>query len=309
MQGVAARVRPRDVVFGPQKLRSPWRVLLFLALTFGGYWLLAAASAPLVSLWGGMFWNIASRSTLGIVAMLVASFIMMRWVEHRPLAAMGLPLGKETLPGFLRGAAVGGAFVALLVVLQTVIGWLRPAPDAGTVIGWLESMSGLALLLALAALTEELLFRGYAFQVLVEGTGVPVALVLSTVLFAAVHLNNPAVTALALLNIALAGIIMALAYLRTRSLWVAFGLHWAWNWVMAAVFDLPVSGIDIDVPGYDTLLSGPELATGGAFGPEGGLPTTLLSLPLIVWLFRTRWLSQSPRMAELRPLVNARDLP
>jgi len=309
LQGVVARVRPRDVIVGPEKLRSPWRVLLFLALTVGAYWVLATVSAPLVSLRGGAFWNIAGRSLLGIVAMLIASFVMMRWVEHRPLSAMGLPLGKETLPGFLQGAAVGGAFVALLVVLQTVIGWLRPAPDAGTVIGWLESMSGLALLMALAALTEELLFRGYAFQVLVEGTGVPVALTLSSVLFAAVHLNNPEVTTVGLLNVALAGVLMALAYLRTRSLWVAFGLHWAWNWVMAAVFDLPVSGIDFDVPGYDTLVSGPDLATGGAFGPEGGLLTTLLSLLLIVWVFRTRWLSQSPRMAELRPLVNARDLP
>jgi membrane protease YdiL (CAAX protease family) len=99
---------------------------------------------------------------------------------------------------------------------------------------------------------------------------------------------------------------MAAAYLRTRSLWVAIGLHWAWNWVMAGLFDLPVSGIEFEVPGYDTLMLGPEAMTGGAFGPEAGLLTTLLSVPLIIWLFRTPWLSESQRMVELRPLIDSR---
>ncbi len=131
-------------------------------------------------------------------------------------------------------------------------------------------------------------------------------MILTSGLFALIHLNNPAVDTVALVNIALAGVLFAGAYLRTRSLWVAIGMHWAWNFVMAAFFDLPVSGIIFDVPGYDTLARGPDLFTGGDFGPEGGLLTTILVLPLVVWVFRTSWLSQSPRMVELKPLVDAR---
>lgn len=302
-------MRARVLFFGPEKLRALWRVLVFLILVFGTAWLLLTLTSPLVPTEEGFFWGLAFPSALLVAAILLPSFVMMRWVERRPFAAMGLPLGKEAPRGFARGAAIGGGFIALIVVLETIVGWLRPAPDAGTLLAWLEEMVGLALLLGVAAAAEELFFRGYAFQVLVEGAGVTLALILSTSMFVVVHLRNPAVTSLGLLNIAFAGLLMALVYLRTRSLWVAFGLHWAWNWVMAAVFDLPVSGVDFDVPGYDTLVIGPDFATGGAFGPEGGLLTTLLSLPLIVWVFRTRWLSQSPRMAGLRPLVNARDLP
>ncbi|UCC48181.1 MAG: CPBP family intramembrane metalloprotease [Gemmatimonadota bacterium] len=302
-------MRARDVFFGPEKLRALWRVLIFLVLAFASFWLLLTVTSPLVPSEQGYFWGLAFPSALLVVAILLPSFVMMRWIERRPFAAMGLPLGKEAPRGFLRGAVIGGGFIALIVVLETVVGWLRPAPDAGTLLGWLEEIVGLALLVAVAAAAEELLFRGYAFQVLVEGAGVTLALILSAGTFTFVHLRNPEVTSLGLLNIGFAGVLMALAYLRTRSLWVALGLHWAWNYVMAAVFDLPVSGIHFDVSGYDTLLSGPELVTGGAFGPEGGLLTTVLSLPLIVWVFRTRWLAESPRMAALKPLVDARDLP
>lgn len=302
-------MRARGLFFGPEKLRALWRVLVFLMLVFGTFWLLLTLTSPLVPTEGGFFWGLAFPSALLVAAILLPSFAMMRWVERRPFAALGLPLAREAPQGFLRGAAIGGGFIVLIVVLETIVGWLRPAPDAGTLLGWLEEMVGLALLLAVAAAAEELLFRGYAFQVLVEGAGVTVALIVSAGTFTLVHLNNPEVTSVALLNIAFAGLIMALAYLRTRLLWVALGLHWAWNWVMAAIFDLPVSGIHFDVPGYDTLPIGPELATGGAFGPEGGLLTTVLSLPLILWIFRTRWLTESPRMAESRPLVDARDLP
>ncbi|MGD2152956.1 MAG: CPBP family intramembrane metalloprotease, partial [Gemmatimonadales bacterium] len=160
--------------------------------------------------------------------------------------------------------------------------------------------------LVVAAAAEELLLRGYAFQALVEGAGVIVAVILTSGLFALIHLNNPEVGWVALLNIGLAGVLFAAAYLRTRSLWVPIGMHWGWNFVMVAFFDLPVSGIVLDMPGYDTVVRGPDLLTGAAFGPEGGLVTTLLVLPLILWVARTKWLSQSKQMVELKPLVDTR---
>ncbi len=238
--------------------------------------------------------------------LLIASAVMMRWIEKRPFAAIGLPLGNEMWRGWLQGAAIGVAFMALIVVIQTVVGWLRPAPDAGTVTGWLGIQAGMVLMFAVAAAAEELMLRGYVFQVLVEGMGAWPAVIVTSVLFAVIHLGNPNIDAIALVNIALAGVILAGVYLRTRSLWVAIGLHWAWNWVMAGWFDLPVSGIDFDVPGYDTVELGPDWFTGGVFGPEAGVVLTGVALILIVWIYQTPRLRESTQMAERRPLVDSR---
>ncbi len=283
-----------------------WRLLLFLAIAIAAISGLVAVLSLLISFeFGGL-----AEMALGFAALttglLIASAIMMRWIEKRPFAAIGLPLGKETWRGWLQGAAIGAAFMALVVVLQTVVGWLRPAPDAGTVTGWLGMQAGMALMFAIAAAAEELMLRGYAFQVLVEGMGAWPAVIITSVLFALAHLGNPNIDALALVNIGLAGVILAGVYLRTRSLWVAIGLHWAWNWVMAGWFDLPVSGIEFDVPGYDTVELGPDTFTGGVFGPEAGIVLTLTALILILWIYHTSALKESPQMAELRPLVDSR---
>jgi membrane protease YdiL (CAAX protease family) len=240
------------------------------------------------------------------LALLAASYVMMRWAERKPFVALGLLPGREGLVEAGKGALIGGGFIAVLVVAQTLLGWLRPAPDAGTLLGWLGQFFVLGIVLTIAAAAEELMLRGYPFQVLVEGAGVIVGVILTSGLFAMIHLNNPEVDWVALLNIGLAGVLFAAAYLRTRSLWVPIGMHWGWNFAMGAFFDLPVSGIVFDMPGYDTVELGPDLFTGGGFGPEGGLLATLFVLPLIVWVSRTRWLSESPRMAELEPLVDSR---
>jgi membrane protease YdiL (CAAX protease family) len=301
-------VRVRGLFYSGERLRAIWRLLLFVALTVAGLWVLGTA-ASLITLRlqrVGELWELAIPSIVIVLSLLFASAVVMRWVERRPVAAVGLPLGREAWKGFGKGALIGGGFIALIVVLQTLVGWLKPTPGPGSLSGWAEYLGGLALLLAVAAAGEELLFRGYPFQVLVEAMGAPLAVILSAVAFGAIHAFNPEVGFTAVVNIALAGVIMAAAYLRTRSLWVAIGLHWAWNWVMAGLFDLPVSGIEFEVPGYDTLMLGPEAMTGGAFGPEAGLLTTLLSVPLIIWLFRTPWLSESQRMVELRPLIDSR---
>ena len=301
-------MRARDLFFGPEKLRAVWRLLLFAVITV---WTLVAlgvaASLVLARVrLTGQLWELAIPSGIAVAALLFSSWVMLRWVERRRFAALGFPPGREAWRGLLRGAAIGGGFMVALVALQVAVGWLKLEPEAGTLAGWLGSIGSLALLLAVAATGEELLFRGYAFQVLVESTGAPLAVILSSAAFGALHVFNPEVGLVAVLNIGLAGVIMATAYLRTRSLWTAIGVHWAWNWMMSAVFDLPVSGIDFDVPGFGTAIVGPDPFTGGAFGPEGSVLTTVLSVPLIVWLLRTRWLAESQRMVELRPLIDSR---
>jgi membrane protease YdiL (CAAX protease family) len=301
-------VRVTDLFCGPEKLRGVWRLLLFLVITVAMLFAVGFAISLILDRieLAGRLWELAIPSGIVVTALLFASWVMLRWVEGRRLAALGFPLGGDMWRGLLVGVAIGGGFIVAVVALQIAAGWLRLETDGGTLGGWLARVISLALLLAVAAAGEELLFRGYAFQVLVESTGAPLAVVISSAAFGALHVFNPEVSYIAVANISLAGAIMAAVYLRTRSLWTSIGLHWAWNWSMSAVFDLPVSGIDFQVPGYDSVMLGPEPVTGGAFGPEGSLLTTLLSLPLLVWLFRTRRLKESQRMRELRPLIDSR---
>jgi hypothetical protein len=110
----------------------------------------------------------------------------------------------------------------------------------------------------------------------------------------------------AIVNIFLAGVLLSLAYVRTRSLWFATGLHAGWNWTMASLFGFPVSGLSIvDTPLYDARETGADWWTGGAFGPEAGLAGTLAVLAGVLWLWRTRALAESERMRARRPLVDA----
>ena len=113
--------------------------------------------------------------------------------------------------------------------------------------------------------------RGYLLTTLVEGVGAPFAVAITSVLFAMLHLLNPAPTFISTAMVALAGVFLAVIRLTTGSLWAAWAGHLAWNLVQAVALHAPVSGLPLDTPGYRLVDHGPAWATGGAWGPEGGL--------------------------------------
>jgi membrane protease YdiL (CAAX protease family) len=138
-------------------------------------------------------------------------------------------------------------------------------------------------LFALAALAEEVLFRGYIFQTTIQAITFLPAMILFSTLFALAHWGNPNVSAGGLVNIAIAGVWLSFAYMKTRSLWLPFGLHWGWNFSLTTLFSFPTSGMTH--PNRQLFVldqSGPEWLTGGAFGPEGGVLATL-ALVLCTW--------------------------
>ena len=112
------------------------------------------------------------------------------------------------------------------------------------------------------------------------------AIVLVAVVFALVHLANPNVTSLAIGNIALAGVFLGLAFYAPGGIWTAWGAHLGWNGMLAAL-DAPVSGVPFRIPFIDYDPGAPAWLTGGAFGPEGGLASTL-ALTIAVLVAR-RW--------------------
>ena len=282
----------------------------------GAVWRLAAYAVLFMAL-SGVLLRVAGRLGLegddalsfgptaaSLLASLVAGWVMMRGVERRPFGAMGFAPGRAAAGESGTGMVVGAALLGAAVLLVAATGGARWIPDAGTLPGYLGFALRTLAFFAVAAALEEVLFRGYPFQVLERGIGAWPAAVLLSLLFAAAHAGNPNVRALGLANIFLAGLMLSAAYLRTRSLWFATAVHLGWNWTMATLLDLPVSGLEIDTPLYTGTETGPDWWTGGAFGPEAGLAATLVLAAGTAWLVRTHRLRESPDVRRLGPLVD-----
>jgi uncharacterized protein len=131
---------------------------------------------------------------------------------------------------------------------------------------------------------EELAFRGYILQRLAQAWGLPAAVVASSLVFAMVHVLNPNVRLLAVIGLFAAGLLLACAYLVSRSLWLPIGLHMGWNLAEIHLLGFPGSGIT-EPSLFRSAVHGPEVVTGGAFGPDGGLvglAATLLGMIILL---------------------------
>ena len=186
---------------------------------------------------------------------------------------------RDDLPmaGAPKGLGLGLAFG--FVIFSIVVG-VAAIVDVYNIIGEGGTSQLVPVLLAVAVLPgfmEELLFRGILFRWLEEFAGSWFALALTSALFGFAHLFNPNATALSSFAIALeAGVLLGGAYMLTRNLWMAIGLHAAWNFTQGWIFDVPVSGTDQDGM-VEAQLSGPELLSGGAFGLEASLIAMVLA--------------------------------
>ena len=195
----------------------------------------------------------------------------------------------------LRGIAAGLAFGILPAAVAMMLGaftagagWLR---DAGSLGDWLAQSAKTVLILAPAALSEELMFRGLPMVVAARAIGRGRAIVLLSVIFAVAHIRNPDVTTAGLGNIALAGIWLSLAFFSPGGMWTAFGAHLGWNATLAALA-APVSGLPFNIPYIDYRMGQPVWLTGGAFGPEGGLLATLALTVTVVLV--AQWIRKEP---------------
>ena len=112
------------------------------------------------------------------------------------------------------------------------------------------------------------MFRGYPFQHLEQGIGAIGAIAVFSVLFGAVHLANPGASLWGLVNTILIGVLLAISYLRTRALWLPWGIHFGWNFALGVLFGLPVSGLRLFNVVVRTTVSGPNWVTGGSYGVE-----------------------------------------
>jgi membrane protease YdiL (CAAX protease family) len=260
---------------GPLKAAG-WTVLflaggfaLTLALAFGGF----AISGGLVPGESGPR-PLVIQTVSGL-----ASFGLLTWAIGRRALRLSLeelrwkPL-SDAPRGFGRGLLLGVAAATVALGLSVLMTDAEFLPDAGGPRAYVLQLAKTALLLAPAALLEELVFRGVGQVVLARAVGRLPAILTLSVLFALAHAGNPDSTPLALLNIALAGIFLGLVFYAPGGIWAAWGAHLGWNATLAAL-DAPVSGLPFRIPWIDYRPGGPSWLTGGSFGPEGGLLATV----------------------------------
>ena len=178
-----------------------------------------------------------------LVAALVATALSARLLEHRSLASVGYKLHRGWTGDFAFGSLIGASSIALAVGIEAAAGAV--SFDVQTRDGWflMRAFALLFFFFLIAGAIEELLFRGFAFQALVHNIGPFAAIAFTSILFGLAHIRNDNATAFSTINTMLAGVWLGVAYLMTRSLWLATALHYSWNLVMVFVFGLPVSGI------------------------------------------------------------------
>jgi membrane protease YdiL (CAAX protease family) len=271
-------------VSGDGRLRAPWRIAIFLA-TFVALSIPSALlfNGPLAFLGEWIELSSASNQFAVTLAVIGAHVVMLRWIDKRPSSYAWLNASaarqRVVATGFLLGALpIAAASLALLG-----IGWLSIGPAAPG--PWAVVALRLSVFLAVAAFFEELFSRGYVFAALKDWMGAPAATGLTSVAFGLLHLANPGARAQPIVMVTLAGIFLAAVLLATQSLYAAWAAHFAWNWVMAVPLHVSVSGLAVPRPGYETVDSGPDWATGGPWGPEGGAFAAVAMVAVMVWMY------------------------
>lgn len=273
-----------------RRLRPSWR-----------FWV-SVAAIVVAGLFSGTFASLAPRKALHgyaselvfttlLFLSLLGGFAALLYLLDRErgyvLGAMGLRLDRAALHDSLMGTALGAGMVAVSVGFMAVVGrvelhWVGSGPRVAVMV------LGVAYVTMLAAMNEELAFRGYPFQRLVEGIGPVGGIVFLSVLFGALHLGNPHVSLWGFLNTIEVGALLAVAYLRTRSLWMPWGIHFGWNFALGLGFGLPVSGLNDFAVAVQGTAVGPEWLTGGSYGLEASLTgTVVIALSFGALLFLT----------------------
>ena len=277
------------IFFSPDepRLRAGWRFLIqtILFFLFGTIVAILAASLGL-DLGSLIFGNV-----LNFIAVTGSVFIARRWLDKMSFESLGLKLSQQALIDVLVGIGITVVQMGLIFVAMLALGWLRFEgfawefdPISTVITGVLTFFIGFLFV----GWNEELLSRGYHLQTIASGTNLFWGVIISSAVFGLLHLANPSASWVSTAGIFFAGIFLAYGYIRTRQLWLPIGLHIGWNFCEGVVFGFPVSGLDI----YALTrieVTGPEIWTGGPFGPEAGLIVlpALLVGALLIYLYTT----------------------
>ena len=299
------------------RLRAFWRLLLqgivFILITLLGSLVvgiivgvvIAAGGADLTdpatfAMISGHPLTRAGSAVTSLIAMFVSYWIAARWLDRRAFADFGFHLNRSWWIDLGFGLFLGAVLMLLIFLVELALGW-------GTVTGSMQSFQpefsfwggilGAVVTFLCVGIYEEMLSRGYHLRNLAEGfnfkgvnprTALLIAYLLSSSVFGFLHFFNQNATWVSTFNLIIAGLFLGLGYVLTGELAIPIGLHITWNFFQGNVFGFPVSGGQAGATFIAIQQGGPELWTGGAFGPEAGLigllAIALGSLLTVLWV-------------------------
>ena len=231
-------------------------------------------------------------------------FLAGKLLDRRPFADFGLHLDRRWWRDLGFGAALGAGLMALIFAVELAAGWIevtaflavaRPGSSF-----WLALLGALVVFVCVG-IYEEMLSRGYQLRNLAEGLAwrwwtargaLVLGWVLSSAFFGLLHSGNPNATPTSTAFLMAAGLFLGLGYVLTGELAIPIGLHITWNFFQGPVFGFPVSGTSHAASVVAIRQLGPDVITGGAFGPEGGLiglvALAIGSAAIVYWVRRAR---------------------
>jgi membrane protease YdiL (CAAX protease family) len=281
-------------------VRSGWRVLLYFVTILVVYYLLAVLA--------GLTHVVPPQSFLFLfyIAVVLAAFLMLKVIDKRRFSSVGFPLHGRVLNEILLGFLIGAAMIGIVAAVEIAVGAVKLSirPGVGTVL-LLKNFGLSFIFFAYFAMGEELLFRGYPYQAFIEGMGPVVATILMSMIFGALHLANPDASFFSTVNTMLAGAFLSVAYLKTRTLYFPFGLHFAWNFVQSFFLSLPVSGLLTNRTIFVPTDYGPDWLTGGRYGPEAGIGTTVIMVLAIAYFILERRIKPAYDVVALNSRIAA----
>ena len=281
-----------------RRLRAGWRLLIQAIMLLVILSIVSIAVVLLTVFLGIDLNSLPALSPVNLLptalSMTLAVWMGRRLLDRRSFVSLGFHLDRRALTDLMVGFLIPAVMMGVIYLLELAVGWLRfdgwawqTIPSGQVALGVLSGLLGFAVV----GYQEELLSRGYHLQNIRDGMGLGWGLLLSSGIFALMHLGNPNVTWYTTLpGLLVAGYFLAYGWVRTRQLWLSIGLHIGWNFFEGSVFGFPVSGFDL-VGLIRQTPTGPVTFTGGPFGPEAGLvlvPAMAVGVALVWWYTRRR---------------------
>lgn len=283
-----------------------WAIILSLIFMYGGSLMGSLATVPLFLALRNipLFFNnkdllslLITLFSFAFISLLV--FFRVKVIEKRSFSSIGFNK-NNWLKKYSLGFFIGLAMMSIIVLILFPFGYITVEKNPIQPVGISAIASVLVILLGwiIQGATEEIVTRGWLLNVLSTKYNIGVGLLISSTLFGLMHLTNPNVNYIAVINIILVGLFYGLYVIKTNDLWAVCGMHSAWNFAQGNIFGFKVSGLDVSVGSLiDLNLVGSDFVTGGIFGPEAGITATfilLASIGILLFIDKKRYFSNKP---------------
>lgn len=264
-----------------------WAIILSLIFMYGGSLIGSLATVPLYLALSNvpLFFNnqdllslLITLFSFAFISLLV--FFRVKVIEKRSLSSIGFNK-NNWLKKYSLGFLIGLVMMSIIVLILLSFGYITVEKNPIQPVGVSAISSVLVILFGwiIQGATEEIVTRGWLLNVLSTKYNIGVGLLISSTLFGLMHLTNPNVNYIAVINIIFVGLFYGLYVIKTNDLWSVCGMHSAWNFAQGNIFGFEVSGLDVSVGSLiDLNLVGNNVITGGAFGPEAGIISTFILL-------------------------------